>query len=157
MTPPGLAAFPVEARVPDLPDAIAAWNSLRTIMSLWMAFSIIMVIVAPFLIFLSLPFGVLGIVASSMHLFESCRGRGSIVGSVVTIKVLAAVVATMNLALAAIFLLIAISAAEGDVIGAFVILTFAYGGYGALSLHVFVRMQRIYKLINPVTSGLVTL
>jgi len=157
VTPPGLPAFPVEARVPDLPDAIAAWNSLRTIMSLWMAFSIIMVIVAPFLIFLSLPFGVLGIVASSMHLFESCRGRGSIVGSVVTIKVLAAVVATMNLALAAIFLLIAISAAEGDVIGVFVILTFAYGGYGALSLHVFVRMQRIYKLINPVTSGLVTL
>ena len=92
-----------------------------------------------------------------MHLFESCRGRGSIVGSVVTIKVLAAVVATMNLALAAIFLLIAISAAEGDVIGGLVILTFAYGGYGALSLHVFVRMQRIYKLINPVTSGLVTL
>ena len=56
VTPPGLPAFPVEARVPDLPDAIAAWNSLRTIMSLWMAFSIIMVIVAPFLIFLSLLF-----------------------------------------------------------------------------------------------------
>ena len=140
VTPPGLAAFPVEARVPDLPDAIAAWNSLRTIMSLWMAFSIIMVIVA--LSHLSLlPFGVLGIVASSMHLFESCRGRGSIAGSVVTIKVLAAVVATMNLALAAIFLLIAISAAKGDVIGGLVILTFAYGGYGALSLHV-ARMQR---------------
>ena len=49
------------------------------------------------------------------------------------------------------------SAAEGDVIGELVILTFAYGGYGALSLHVFVRMQRIYKLINPVMSGLVTL
>ena len=74
-----------------------------------------------------------------MHLFEG-RGRGSIVGSVATIKVLAAVVATMNLALAAIFLLIAISAAKGDVIGGLVILTFAYGGYGALSLHV--RMQR---------------
>ena len=42
---------------------------------------------------------VLGIVAASLHLFESCRGRSSIVGSVVTIKVLAAVIATLEFAL----------------------------------------------------------
>jgi hypothetical protein len=32
-----------------------------------------------------------------MHLFEKCRGRGSVVGAVITIKVLSAVVATMSL------------------------------------------------------------
>ena len=111
VTPPGLPAFPVEARVPDLPDAIAAWNSLRTIMSLWMAFSIIMVIVAPFLIFLSLPFGVLGIVASSMHPLRELPRPGQPRRERRHHQGARRVVATMNLALAAIFLLIAISAA----------------------------------------------
>ena len=46
---------------------------------------------------ISLPLAILGIIASSMHLFEKCRGRGSVVGAVITIKVLSAVVATMSL------------------------------------------------------------
>ena len=85
--------------MPDLPDAIEAWGKLRPLMAAWFTFSICLVIVAPFIIFVSLPFGVLGIVAASLHLFESCRGRSSIVGSVVTIKVLAAVIATLEFAL----------------------------------------------------------
>lgn len=48
--------------------------------------------------------GILGIVAASLHLFESCRGRASIMGSVVTIKVLAAVIATLEFLLAGILL-----------------------------------------------------
>jgi hypothetical protein len=90
--------------LPDLPDAIQAWNKLRHLMALWMAFSIILVVFSPFIIFIGLPLGILGIVAASLHLFESCRGRASIVGSVVTIKVLAAVIATLDLLLAGILL-----------------------------------------------------
>lgn len=62
------------------------------------------VVCSPIIIFIGLPLGILGIVAASLHLFESCRGRASIVGSVVTIKVLAAVIATLEFSLAGILL-----------------------------------------------------
>jgi hypothetical protein len=44
----------------------------------------VVVVCSPFIIFIGLPVGVLGIVAASLHLFEACRGRASIVGSVVS-------------------------------------------------------------------------
>jgi len=82
---------------PDLPDAVEAWNGLRGIMTGFMAASVTMLFFSIFVFPISLPLAILGIIASSMHLFEKCRGRGSVVGAVITIKVLSAVVATMSL------------------------------------------------------------
>jgi len=44
------------------------WGKLRPLMAAWFTFSICLVIVAPFIIFVSLPFGVLGRV---LHSFTS--------------------------------------------------------------------------------------
>ena len=112
---------------------------------------------SPFIIFIGLPLGILGIVAASLHLFESCRGRASIVGSVVTIKVLAAVIATLEFCLAGILLLVAVAAAERDAIGYLVFLTLVYGAHASLSLYIFTKMQYISNLLNPIQSGMVVL
>mmetsp|Transcript_15259 Transcript_15259/g.37567 ORF Transcript_15259/g.37567 Transcript_15259/m.37567 type:complete len:295 (-) Transcript_15259:228-1112(-) len=143
--------------LPDLPDAIQAWNRLKHLMALWMTFSILMVVCSPFIIFIGLPVGVLGIVAASLHLFEACRGRASIVGSVVTIKVLALVIASLEFVLAAILLLLAAVSEERGAIWFLIVLSAIYGLHGTLSLVVFLKMQYISKLLNPIQSGMVVL
>lgn len=143
--------------MPELPDAIQAYNRLRALMLTWMTVSILMIILSPYLLFISLPIGILGVVASSLHICENCRSKASIVGSVVTIKVLAAVVATLEFILAGVLLLVAIVAAENNVIGYLVILTLVYGLHGVLSLFIFIKMQHINSLLNPIQSGMVVL
>ena len=145
----------VAALAPDLPDGVEAWHRLRPIMVLYMASSVVMIALSPWLIFVSLPLGVLGVVASCVHLFENCRGRGAIVGAVSTIKVLAAVVATMNLVLAGILLCVAVADGEDEGIGALILLALIYAAHGALSLHVFVRAQKVDAAIHPVAYGVV--
>ena len=147
----------VAALAPDLPDGVEAWHRLRPVMVLYMASSVVMIALSPWLIFVSLPLGVLGVVASCVHLFENCRGRGAIVGAVSTIKVLAAVVATMNLVLAGILLLLCVAVADGEDegIGALILLALIYAAHGALSLHVFVRAQKVDAAIHPVAYGVV--
>lgn len=112
---------------------------------------------SPAIIFIGLPLGILGIVAASLHLFEACRGRSSIVGSVVTIKVLAAVIASLEFVLAGILLLVLIGAAENGAVGYIAFLILVYSSHAALSLAVFKKMQYIGNLLNPVQSGLVVL
>ena len=147
----------VAALAPDLPDGVEAWHRLRPVMVLYMVSSVVMIALSPWLIFVSLPLGVLGVVASCVHLFENCRGRGAIVGAVSTIKVLAAVVATMNLVLAGILLLLCVAVADGEDegIGALILLALIYAAHGALSLHVFVRAQKVDAAIHPVAYGVV--
>ena len=147
--------FPAGAVNPDLPDAIEAWNGLRALMTGYMAASVVMLFFSIWVFPISLPLAILGIIASSMHLFERCRGRGSVVGAVITIKVLSAVVATMSLSLALIWILIACSVAVGEVIAVFTVLTLIYGAFGALSLHVFNRVKRVNALMMPVAEGMV--
>jgi hypothetical protein len=147
--------FPARGANPDLPDAIEAWNGLRALMTGYMAASVVMLFFSIWVFPISLPLAILGIIASSMHLFERCRGRGSIVGAVITIKVLSAVVATMSLSLAIIWILIACSVAVGELIAVFTVLTLIYAAFGALSLHVFNRVKYVNALMLPVAEGIV--
>ena len=140
---------------PDLPDAVEAWNGLRGVMTGYMAASVVMLFFSIWVFPISLPLAILGIIASSMHLFEKCRGRGSIVGAAITIKVLSAVVAMMSLSLAVIWILIACSVAVGEVIAVFTVLTLIYASFGALSLHVFNRVKYVNALMHPVATGMV--
>ena len=151
----GAYGFPTQGAYPVLPDAIEAWNGLRALMTGYMAASVVMLFFSIWVFPISLPLAILGIIASSMHLFERCRGRGSIVGAVITIKVLSAVVATMSLSLALIWILIACSIAVGEVIAVFTVLTLIYAAFGALSLHVFNRVKRVNALMMPVAEGMV--
>ena len=162
VAPATVVAIPVDGTYgfaqgvnPDLPDAIEAWNGLRGTMTGYMAASVVMLFFSVWVFPVSLPLAILGIIASSMHLFERCRGRGSIVGAVITIKVLSAVVATMSLSLAIIWILIACSVAVGDLIAVFTVLTLIYASFGALSLHVFNRVKYVNALMMPVTAGMV--
>ena len=52
---------------------------------------------------------------------------------------------------------VAIAAAEDNVIGYLVVLTLVYGVHGALSLFIFIKMQHINALLNPIQSGMVVL
>ena len=91
-----------------------------------------------------------------MHLNERCRGRGSVIGAVGTIRVLAAVAATLDMILAGILFLLTL-VAGGKAVGFFVALTMIYGGHGVISIHVFNQASRVADAVNPVSRGVVVL
>ena len=108
------------------------------------------------LFFIFLPSGLMGTIAASMHLNERCRGRGSVIGAVGTIRVLSAVATTLDMIFAGIFFLVTL-AAGGKAVGFFVALTMIYGGHGLISIHVFNQSSRVADAVNPVTRGVVVL
>ena len=160
VTAPAYYAHPMSSAamesIPDVPDAVDAWNAQRTLMAAYFAFSVLMIINFPFLLFIGIVNGILGTVASSMHLFDCCRGRGGITGAVVTIKVLAAIVASVGFVIA-FFLLLALFGAEKAAAGYIFFVTFVYVAHSTMSLVVMRKMQMVYDVLHPVRSGMVVL
>ena len=128
-------------------------------MQWYLSFSIVLMVSSllfDILFFIFLPSGLLGTIAASMHLNERCRGRGSVIGAVGTIRVLAAVAATLDMTLAGILFLLTL-VAGGKAVGFFVALTMIYGGHGVISIHVFNQASRVADAVNPVSRGVVVL
>ena len=128
-------------------------------MQWYLSFSIVLMVSSllfGILFFIFLPSGLLGTIAASMHLNERCRGRGSVIGAVGTIRVLAAVAATLDMILAGILFLLTL-VAGGKAVGFFVALTMIYGGHGVISIHVFNQASRVADAVNPVSRGVVVL
>mmetsp|Transcript_11911 Transcript_11911/g.50049 ORF Transcript_11911/g.50049 Transcript_11911/m.50049 type:complete len:129 (-) Transcript_11911:1641-2027(-) len=126
----------------------------------WYLSSSIVLIVSSFLFgilfFIFLPSGLLGTIAASMHLNERCRGRGSVIGAVGTIRVLAAIAATLDMILAGILFLLTL-VAGGKAVGFFIALTMIYGAHGVISIHVFNQASKVADAVNPVSRGVVVL
>ena len=136
-----------------------AWNGLQGLMQWYLSFSVVLIVISfifGLLFFIFLPSGLMGTIAASMHLNERCRGRGSVIGAVGTIRVLSAVAATLDMILAGILFLVTL-AAGGKAVGFFVALTMIYGGHGLISIHVFNQSSRVADAVNPVTRGVVVL
>lgn len=128
-------------------------------MQWYLSFSVVLIVISfifGFLFFIFLPSGLMGTIAASMHQHERCRGRGSVIGAVGTIRVLSAVAATLDMILAGILFLVTL-AAGGKAVGFFVALTMIYGGHGLISIHVFNQSSRVADAVNPVSRGVVVL
>lgn len=129
-------------------------------MQWYLSFSIVLMVSSllfDILFFIFLPSGLLGTIAASMHLNERCRGRGSVISAVGTIRVLVAVAATLDMILAGILFLVLVFLAGGKAIGFLVVLTMIYGGHGVISIHVFNQASRVADAVNPVSRGVVVL
>jgi len=168
--------------MPDLPDALLEWRQARPLLSVWLAMSVLMVVLGPFYPPGMLS-GLLGIVAASMHLCKCCQGDASLAAPVKTTFVLATITGVLDAVVCVqMFMQFFVGCQmeerearnEGIVIeedayeesadngcsALMMVLTSILVWYSAhcfLSVRIAARARKVRDLLDPITSGMLVL
>jgi|TARA_B110000483_G_scaffold65274_1_gene81566 hypothetical protein len=142
--------FPSEQEQTEeqLVSAIKDWNNVKPVVVLNTISSLCVIVLAQLMAFLSIPIGVIGLIACSVYgseLFRMKRGLGA---TVATVKMLSLVCVILDGAFAAVSLAIGTLYAGGDMVTTMVLMSSLFGAHGLGYWEMYKRAKEIGKILN---------
>ena len=141
--------FPSEEQTEEqLVSAIKDWNNMKPVVVLNTISSLCVIVLAQLMAFLSIPIGVIGLIACSVYgseLFRMKRGLGA---TVATVKMLSLVCVILDGAFAAVSLAIGTLYAGGDMVTTMVLMSSLFGAHGLGYWEMYKRAKEIGKILN---------
>ena len=141
--------FPSEEQTEEqLVSAIKDWNNMKPVVVLNTISSLCVIVLAQLMAFLSIPIGVIGLIACSVYgseLFRMKRGLGA---TVATVKMLSLVCVILDGAFAAVSLAIGTLYAGGDMVTTMVLMSSLFGAHGLGYWEMYKRVKEIGKILN---------
>ena len=141
--------FPSEEQTEEqLVSAIKDWNNMKPVVVLNTISSLCVIVLAQLMAFLSIPIGVIGLIACSVYgseLFRMKRGLGA---TVATVKMLSFVCVILDGAFAAVSLAIGTLYAGGDMVTTMVLMSSLFGAHGLGYWEMYKRAKEIGKILN---------
>ena len=141
--------FPSEEHTEEqLVSAIKDWNNMKPVVVLNTISSLCVIVLAQLMAFLSIPIGVIGLIACSVYgseLFRMKRGLGA---TVATVKMLSLVCVILDGAFAAVSLAIGTLYAGGDMVTTMVLMSSLFGAHGLGYWEMYKRAKEIGKILN---------
>ncbi|CAL6384231.1 unnamed protein product [Bathycoccus prasinos] len=132
----------------QLVSAIKDWNNVKPVVVLNTISSLCVIVLAQLMAFLSIPIGVIGLIACSVYgseLFRMKRGLGA---TVATVKMLSLVCVILDGAFAAVSLAIGTLYAGGDMVTTMVLMSSLFGAHGLGYWEMYKRAKEIGKILN---------
>jgi len=132
----------------QLVSAIKDWNNVKPVVVLNTISSLCVILLAQLMAFLSIPIGVIGLIACSVYgseLFRMKRGLGA---TVATVKMLSLVCVILDGAFAAVSLAIGTLYAGGDMVTTMVLMSSLFGAHGLGYWEMYKRAKEIGKILN---------
>ena len=132
----------------QLVSAIKDWNNMKPVVVLNTISSLCVIVLAQLMAFLSIPIGVIGLIACSVYgseLFRMKRGLGA---TVATVKMLSLVCVILDGAFAAVSLAIGTLYAGGDMVTTMVLMSSLFGAHGLGDWEMYKRAKEIGKILN---------
>lgn len=132
----------------QLVSAIKDWNNVKPVVVLNTISSLCVIVLAQLMAFLSIPIGVIGLIACSVYgseLFRMKRGLGA---TVATVKMLSLVCVILDGAFAAVSLAIGTLYAGGDMVTTMVLMSSFFGAHGLGYWEMYKRAKEIGKILN---------
>lgn len=138
----------------EIPDHVRAYDGLLHTMQAYLFTSIVQLVFSPWSWLASAVPSILGIVASSMYVCDCCGGRRNMESTVRNAKYLSAAAASLSLLAGFIGVVLAIAEEE---VQYFLFMGLWNAAHAVFGAHVFKRLDFISRMLDPVTSGQVSL
>jgi hypothetical protein len=132
----------------QLVSAIKDWNNVKPVVVLNTISSLCVILLAQLMAFLSIPIGVIGLIACSVYGSELYRMKRGLGATVATVKMLSLVCVILDGAFAAVSLAIGTLYAGGDMVTTMVLMSSFFGAHGLGYWEMYKRAKEIGKILN---------
>ena len=132
----------------QLVSAIKDWNNVKPVVVLNTISSLCVILLAQLMAFLSIPIGVIGLIACSVYGSELYRMKRGLGATVATVKMLSLVCVILDGAFAAVSLAIGTLYAGGDMVTTMVLMSSLFGAHGLGYWEMYKRAKEIGKILN---------
>jgi hypothetical protein len=132
----------------QLMSAIKDWNNAKPVVIVNTISSLCMILLAQLMAFLSIPIGVIGLIACSVYASDLFRLKKGLGATVKTVKMLALVCVILDASFAAVSLAIGSFYAGGEMVTTMVLMSSLFAAHGFGYWEMYKRAKEIGKILN---------